>query len=80
MDIVSNDMRSKPGPGAYDSPQRFGQDAPSVTIRGRPEDNIRSLSPGPGNYDHSQQAIKDKVISYKMSASKRQDIVNKSAS
>lgn len=32
MDIVTKEMLYQPGPGEYDSPKRFGEDAPSVSI------------------------------------------------
>ena len=39
-----------PGPGMYDSGKKFGDDARKVTIQGKPNDNFRDLSPGPGAY------------------------------
>jgi hypothetical protein len=77
VDIVTKEMRNQPGPGEYDSPIKIGKDAPAVSIRGRPEDISRDDSPGPGHYDGNANIVKDKVITYKMSASKRTDIVSR---
>ena len=33
MDIVTKEMLYQPGPGEYDSPKRFGDGAPSVSLR-----------------------------------------------
>lgn len=41
------------------------------------EDKMVSHSPGPGVYDADLSANKDRVISYKMSQSTRNDIVSK---
>jgi hypothetical protein len=70
-------MLKQPGPGDYDSPIRIGWDSPSITIRGRPEDIIREKSPGPGKYDPQDNAIKERVITYKMPTSARGNIVSK---
>ena len=56
----------QPGPGNYDNQKEFGKDAKSFVMRGRPEDQERNDSPGPGHYSPSQSAIKDKVVSYNM--------------
>lgn len=73
-------MLYQPGPGEYDSPTRFGDDAQTVSIRGRPRDISRGDSPGPGNYDPNTSITKDRTIAYKMSNSKRTDIVSKEVS
>ncbi len=76
-EIVTKEMLKMPGPGEYDSPIRIGYDAPTVTIRGRPDDKIKDLSPGPGKYDPSQHIVKDRVITYQMSKSSRADFLSK---
>ena len=53
-------MLYQPGPGEYDSPKRFGEDAQSVSIRGRPKEAQRNNSPGPGNYDPDVSIVKDR--------------------
>jgi hypothetical protein len=49
-----------PGPGTYVNDHKaFGKDAVKVSIRGKPEDKTRNLSPGPGAYDPSSTFTKD---------------------
>ena len=79
MDIVTKEMLYQPGPGEYDSPKRFGDNAQSVSIRGRPRDPSRNDSPGPGNYETDISMVKDRTLAYKMSSSKRADVVSKEA-
>lgn len=66
MQIVTKEMLYVPGPGEYDSPKKFGEDAQSILIRGRPRDNSRNESPGPGMYEPNVNNVRDKVVSYKM--------------
>jgi hypothetical protein len=42
-----------PGPGNYHNQEEFGKAAPKFTIKGKPKDNNRNDSPGPGQYDFS---------------------------
>lgn len=47
-----------PGPGAYDgTTKEFGQDAPKVTIKGRPQTAKANDLPGPGAYDNHHKTI-----------------------
>jgi len=49
-------------------------------ITGKPSDNRRNDSPGPGHYNEEFNVVKDKVVSHKMSPSKRGNIVSQEAS
>jgi len=46
-------------------------------ITGKPADNRRNDSPGPGHYKEEFTVVKDKVVSFRMSPTKRGDIVSK---
>lgn len=72
-------MLYQPGPGEYDSPRRFGDDAQTVSIRGRPRDMSGNNNPGPGNYDPNTSITKDRTVAYKMSYSQRTEIISKEA-
>jgi hypothetical protein len=50
-----------------------------MTIQGKAKEIYKNSNPGPGNYDPNSNHIKDKVISHKLSSSKRQDLVCKTA-
>lgn len=76
-EIVTKEMLYQPGPGEYDSPKAFGHDAKSVTIRGKPKDNQRNDSPGPGHYSPDPSIVKDKAVSYRMGNTKRTEIISK---
>ena len=52
-------MLQQPGPGEYDSPKRFGDNAPSVTIKGKPKEKVGNGVPGPGNYDPNDHLTRD---------------------
>lgn len=45
----------------------FGKNAPKPTIKGKPADNMRNDSPGPGAYNPSQSATKDRTKTAKIS-------------
>lgn len=47
-------------------------------MRGKKEERYDTISPGPGGYDPTSTLTKDKVISQKMSSSKRTEMVSKS--
>jgi hypothetical protein len=46
-------------------------------MQGKKEQNHETLSPGPGAYNEGSSATKDRTISYKMSNSKRGDLVHR---
>ena len=75
--IVIKEQMSQPGPGNYANTKNFGQDTKSFSIRGKPQDRAGDDVPGPGNYEGNANIVKDRVVSYKMSSSQRQDIVSK---
>ncbi|CDW79521.1 UNKNOWN [Stylonychia lemnae] len=78
QDIVSKEMIYQPGPGEYDSPKRFGEDAQSITIRGKPKDKVGNGVPGPGNYDPENHLTKDQALtSFKMPRTERSQMVSK---
>ena len=68
-----------PGPGMYDSGKKFGDDARKVTIQGKPNDNFRDLSPGPGAYDARDEMTKCKNPSYNLGHERRQSFLDKTA-
>jgi len=51
--VVSKEHMGNVGPGAYDTKYKTicNNDAVKVTIKGKPEDNFRNDSPGPGHYE-----------------------------
>ena len=68
------------GPGAYDTKYKTisNNDAVKVTIKGKPEENFRNDSPGPGQYEPATSLVKDKSRSALISShSKRSEIVSK---
>ena len=78
-DLVSREAKETPGPGNYHTPDQFGKDATSFTIRDRREERMDQTSPGPGNYNPDHGQVKDNVVSHKMSKSMRQEFVSKDA-
>lgn len=75
---IGGSRDGSPGPGQYDQGSRLG--GPAATITGRPEDRSRHDSPGPGSYEGSLSAIKDRAPAYKMSPTKRGDLVSNDSS
>ena len=71
---LNESREGSPGPGMYDYSK--GNGGPSATITGRPEDRSRGDAPGPGTYEGNLSAVKDKVPAYKMSPTKRSDLVS----
>ena len=66
-----------PGPGMYDSPKKFGDDARKVTILGKPSDMTRDTSPGPGYYNANESATKCKNPSYRLGHERRGSFLDK---
>ena len=50
-DYVGKDARDLPGPGGYDSPERFGKDGLKYSIRGKSPEMRDNGHPGPGTYN-----------------------------
>ena len=50
----------------------FGKDSKSFVIRGRPKDERRDFSPGPGHYDSSNHLTKDRSVAHKMGGGERE--------
>jgi hypothetical protein len=48
-------------------------------MRGKREERIDNLSPGPGAYDSSLHMVKDSVRQFKMGTSTRVDVAPKTA-
>ena len=57
----------------YEAPNQKSKRAARIT--GRPADNQRNDSPGPGYYNEDPNAVKDKVPAYRMSPTKRSGLV-----
>mmetsp|Transcript_22771 Transcript_22771/g.21972 ORF Transcript_22771/g.21972 Transcript_22771/m.21972 type:complete len:138 (-) Transcript_22771:738-1151(-) len=59
-----------PGPGNYNGleSKKFGKEAVSVSIGGKPKQNKDNGHPGPGAYD---QRTKESAFTYKMGSSQR---------
>lgn len=51
-ELVSKMQSEMPGPGNYSFDYKaFGNDAPKVSIYGKPKDSRNIQSPGPGEYE-----------------------------
>lgn len=48
-------------------------------MTGRPKDKVGNDVPGPGHHDYNYTVVKNKVVTYKMSNSKKKDIVSNEA-
>lgn len=60
-EAVSKEKRYVPGPGQYQSPDKFGKDAPKVSLHSKLLDsNSRNLNPGPGQYNPAQTVIRQR--------------------
>jgi len=68
-DLVSHELRDKPGPGNYESPEKSM--GPKYTMGSKKQIDYKSDSPGPGGYEPTQSVSKDRVISYKIGSTTR---------
>ena len=67
-----NKTANNPGPGSYaNNVKGFGTDAQKVSIRGKPKEQARDVSPAPGHYEANFSAVKDKQISHVIGKEKR---------
>lgn len=48
---------------------KFGKDTKMVSIRGKPRDQSKNDSPGPGYYKENPDYVKDRVVSHDMGRS-----------
>jgi hypothetical protein len=79
-EIVAKEVKSKPGPGAYQNNNKtLGKDVPSYTIGKKSNKSMMLKTPGPGEYDPSQSLVKESTKAAKISLSKRPDIAPKTA-
>ena len=74
--IVNKLLADMPGPGNYSQSSLFGKNAPSFTMQGKKDQKMRDHSPGPGVYDNSTSQTKERVKAYKMSDTKRSQLVS----
>lgn len=58
LPVVPKEAQLIPGPGSYDSPDKFGYGSHSMTMHARLDDRDRRLSPGPGHYDPLHTYVK----------------------
>ncbi len=63
----------------YESPGKFGTNAPTYTIQSKRQTTKRDLTPGPGSYDVKESLSKDQALSFKMGSSMRKSIVDPSS-
>lgn len=72
-------LKKNPGPGEYSLPDIIGKDGPSKSIspskRFIPEIWDSVSLPGPGNYNPDASIILKKEPSFKLSTSKRHDVI-----
>ena len=57
--LVNKEQTNLPGPGNYSNDKPFGQDAPTFSIRAKPQDHPSNSNPGPGAYDPSADVVRD---------------------
>ena len=77
--FLSKTQASNPGPGSYtNNIKAFGTDTQKVSMRGKPKDHVRDVSPAPGHYDANFSAVKDKQISHIIGKDKRLKYFNDS--
>jgi hypothetical protein len=79
MDIVSKEDKAKPGPGIYESPSKFGDNAQKVSMMGKGAEKREDDKPGPGAYNAKDFLTKDNIQAHSISKSKRADIVGRDA-
>lgn len=79
-DLVAKEVKSKPGPGQYQSSYKtLGKDVPSYTMGKKQNNSMMIKTPGPGAYDPNAHVVKESTRNVTMKSSKRPDIAPKTA-
>jgi hypothetical protein len=77
-DILSKDKKELPGPGQYSSPDKFGKDAPAVSIHAKVNPTSRNFNPGPAHYNPHDTVVRITSPKYKIgNASERTSFIIK---
>jgi hypothetical protein len=70
--LPKSDDKQTPAPGSYEIPSML-HEGPQYSMKGRTQPAQRLDSPGPGQYNYENTAIRDRSPTYKMGSSKRSD-------
>lgn len=65
-DFLPKDRKAMPGPGHYESPEKFGKDGVKVSIHERIKLISRNLNPGPADYNPHDTVVRMSSPKYKL--------------
>jgi hypothetical protein len=76
-ELITNEQKSKVGPGQYDSPSKLG--GPKYTIGEKREHSPDNFNPGPGAFNPNETLTKNRSPSAHIRGGDRADIVGREA-